>query len=210
MRVLKAVVSLLALDRDGITLSQTTAGAEDLLINGALASSGSVTFSQPHTVSIYGVSDESGRTFTVYGTDRSGTSITEVLTGPTAGATRTGAKLFKTVTRIAVSAATVGLVEAGVIGTGYSRWLFAPNPYKNSAVTLRTFLAGTATYEIQATSMRMNANSSYAGGDNPDDIIVITASGSIAVDENIITPYVAYRIMVTAQNADVTLRLMGP
>ena len=60
--------------------------------------------------------------FTITGTDINGTSQTEIITGPTAGATVTGTKIFKTVTQIesnaAAAAVNVGTKSAYVDLTG--------------------------------------------------------------------------------------------
>lgn len=70
-----------AADADGICASQTpTAGP--LLINGALASGGSVTLDVQRRVLITTVSDESGTSFTITGTNWQGNAISEVVPGP--------------------------------------------------------------------------------------------------------------------------------
>ena len=96
-----------ATDRDRIAASQTPGAAGDLTLTANLTQ-GAATL-----ISIYGGSDESGKTFTVTGTDANGRAMTEAITGPNA-TTVFGAKYFKTVSQIAVSAATTGAVEAGV------------------------------------------------------------------------------------------------
>jgi hypothetical protein len=64
-------------------------------------------------VSIYAASSNAAKTFTIYGTNRFGATITEAITGPGAGATVNGTKNFVTVTRVAIDAASVGNVEVG-------------------------------------------------------------------------------------------------
>ncbi|MDC0457151.1 flagellin [Alphaproteobacteria bacterium] len=59
-------------------------------------------------------SDESGKTFTVTGTGMDGTSLTEVITGPTANATVTGRQIFRTINTVVSSAATAGSITIGV------------------------------------------------------------------------------------------------
>ena len=53
-------------------------------------------------------SDESDKTFTVTGTDMSGNTLVEVITGPEASKTVTGRRIFKTIHSIVNSAATTG------------------------------------------------------------------------------------------------------
>ena len=75
-RSLQAIAPLIpgGLDRDGLALAQTVGGAANLVINGAgvgvSISSGVATFTVFRPVAIFAVSDESAKTFTVYGTDR--------------------------------------------------------------------------------------------------------------------------------------------
>jgi hypothetical protein len=100
-------------DPDGCATSQAVAGAGDLTLNGALASGGVVTFDVPRNVTI----DSSGagdttQTATVYGTDQYGNEMVETIAfnGTTEVA---GNKAFKTITRIAISAALAGNGFAG-------------------------------------------------------------------------------------------------
>ena len=62
--------------------------------------------------------DESGKSFTVVGTDMSGNSQTEVITGPAANATVLGSKTFKTISSITPSANTAGSITMGFTGVG--------------------------------------------------------------------------------------------
>lgn len=101
-------------DADGIAQSQTPAGAGNLTLNGALQLG--KFYSSPVRVSITGGSDESGKTFTVTGKNSAGATITEAITGPNA-TTVFGSTEFAYVTQIAVSAATTGAITAGVQGT---------------------------------------------------------------------------------------------
>ena len=59
-------------------------------------------------------SDESGKTFTVTGTDMSGNALTEIITGPEANKTVTGRRIFKTIHTVVNSAATTGAITIGV------------------------------------------------------------------------------------------------
>ena len=63
-------------------------------------------------------SDESGKTFTVIGTDMSGNAQTEVITGPAANATVIGLKTFQTISSITPSADTSGSITLGFTGAG--------------------------------------------------------------------------------------------
>ena len=67
---------------------------------------------------ISGGSDESGKTFTVIGTDMSGNAQTEVIAGPAANATVIGLKTFQTISSITPSADTSGSITLGFTGAG--------------------------------------------------------------------------------------------
>ena len=67
---------------------------------------------------ISGGSDESGKTFTVIGTDMSGNAQTEVIAGPAANATVIGLKTFQTISSITPSADTSGSITIGFTGAG--------------------------------------------------------------------------------------------
>jgi len=102
-----------ALDADGISAAAAVGEDANLTIGGALASGGSCTFDSGRVVTILSAGDDSGISFTVTGTDVSGDSQTESITGANAG-TATGAKYFKTVTAIAAVGDPAGNVSAGI------------------------------------------------------------------------------------------------
>ena len=112
MRPKLVTFTMAALDRNGISVAQTMGAAGNLTITGVLATGGVATLDVPRRVGIYAAGDESGKTFTVYGTSRNGSTISEAITGPNA-TTVNGTKNYKTVTRVAVDAATAGDVEVG-------------------------------------------------------------------------------------------------
>lgn len=117
MRPKHITYTIAAAAATAVGLAQTKAGAGALLINGLLASAGVATFPIARHVKIAAVADESLITFTVVGTDRYGSAMTEDVIGPTAGAAVSTTKNFKTVTGVSVSAALTGNVT---IGTGNS------------------------------------------------------------------------------------------
>ena len=87
-------------------------GTGNLTLGGASTSGGSATFSKGNKVTITSAGDDSARTFTITGTNDSGQSQNEQITGANAG-TAEGTKLFKTITQISVDGATTGNVTAG-------------------------------------------------------------------------------------------------
>ena len=149
MSRVRKVYSLVATDADGIATSQTPSGAGNLTLDGALTSGGALTLSNQQFVTITGGSDESGKTFTIYGTSEIGSSISEDITGPNAE-TVTSTLCYKTVTRIAVDAATTGAITAGISGSSELPWI----PLSQYIVPFQyeVFVdANNAMYEVQST-----------------------------------------------------------
>lgn len=147
-----AVVSVtpITLDADGISVAQAVAAPGNLLLNGALASGGSVTIDVPRAVSV--TSSDAGdttQTATFYGTDAYGIALVETIAFNGAAAI-SGKKAFKTVTRVAISAALAGNGSAGttdIIGMPYAVTSrnFLQTAYNGAQVTTGTFVAAVAT-----------------------------------------------------------------
>lgn len=103
-----------AADADGVCQSQTPAGGgvQNLTINGALSSGGVATFTAARLITIASASDDSGRTFTVTGTDVNGNAQVETIAGP--ATTVTGTLYFRTVTQVSVDDDTAGAITVGM------------------------------------------------------------------------------------------------
>lgn len=186
------------LDRDGIATAQTTAGAADLTIDGALASGGVATMGNQQIVGIYSGGNLSALTFTVYGTDRNGNSITEAITGPNT-TTVSSTKNFYKVTRVAASGAVASAVEIGVTGLGqsvpYALDLSITPPY--IAVSIGTPTGGT--YKMQYTYENVFAstfpNATVASQNWVDDANMTGKTGAYAT--TLTTPVAAIRFAIT-------------
>tara|TARA_R110001592_G_scaffold109278_1_gene304922 strand:+ start:302 stop:922 length:621 start_codon:yes stop_codon:yes gene_type:complete len=114
-----------AVDADGVSTSQTPSGAGNLTITGALASGGEATLVPARNVTVTsGGSSETGKNFTITGTDVNGNAVSEVIAGPGSSATVSTTKIFKVVTQVYVDAATAGAVTVGS-GTTVSETIFA-------------------------------------------------------------------------------------
>lgn len=103
-----------AVDADGVSVAQTMSGSgsQDLTITGALATGGVATMDVPRHVSITSDADDSGRTFTITGTNTYGDVITEAITGPSS-TTVYGIKQFKTVTTVNIDDDSTGELTVG-------------------------------------------------------------------------------------------------
>lgn len=157
-----------ALVANGICAQQTLAGAGNALLNGALASGGTVTLDVPRNV-IVDAAGAATAVLTVYGTDVYGNSMSEAITlnGTTAVA---GAKAFKTITRIAASAAATDFF----VGTGDVFGLpfrsdsrnYALTAWNGAFVTTGTFVAAVTT--SPATTTTGDVRGTYAVPDAAD------------------------------------------
>ena len=155
---------------NGIALSQSLAGAGNLTLNGALVSGGVATLSPPRRVYITSAGNDAGITFTVYGTDRYGTSISEVMQGANGAATSRGVGYsvndFLTVTRIAASGATASTVTAGTGAVASSPWFGWSHEIAPLQVGIGCEVSGTATATVEHTYDDPNA--AYPGAPQPN------------------------------------------
>ncbi len=116
-------LQLAAAVSNGIALSQTPGGAGNLTLNGSLVTGGVATMDVARRVLISTAGADAGRTFTITGTDRGGNVQVEAITGIATGTSAFTQRDFKTVTKIAVDAATAGAITAGTNGVGSSDWV---------------------------------------------------------------------------------------
>lgn len=156
-----------ALDADGICAQQTLAAAGNALLNGALASGGTVTLDVPRNV-IVDAAGAATAVLTVTGTDVYGIPMSEAITlnGTTAVA---GKKAFKTITSIAASAAATDFF----VGTGDVFGLpiransrnYVQTAWNGAFVTTGTFAAADAT---AATTTTGDVRGTFAPADAAD------------------------------------------
>lgn len=146
-----------ALVANGVATAQAVSGAGNLTLDGSLVSGGVATFDVPRAVSVTSTNaGDTTQTATVYGTDAYGLPQTETISFNGA-ATIPGKKAFKTVTRVAISAALAGNGSAGstdVLGLPYfvgSR-NYILTAYNGAQVTTGTFVAGDTTSPATATT----------------------------------------------------------
>ena len=173
-----------ALDADGISTAAAVGDGASLVIGGALASGGSVTFDQPRNVTILSAGNDSGISFTVTGTDETGDSATESITGANAG-TATGSSYFTTVTAIAAVGDPAGNVSAGS-GTAIAAPMFRGRMRLRGIYAVNTGTAGTTTFRQTSSSgaVKMKFNTVASANttqypDVPDDGILFVAGGYV-------------------------------
>lgn len=184
-----SVGPLTSASANNIATSQTVTGAANVTLNGSLVSGGVATLDKPRQILITNVGNDSGITFTVYGTWIGGQTISETLQG-TSGSSVATTLDFATVTRVATSGSTSASgITVGTNGVAGSRWVrfddFAPGQ-----ITVQGDVSGTVNYSVQTTM------------EDPNDPFNPVAIGSVtwldALDANIVSEstaksgYIAY------------------
>lgn len=138
-------IDLDAVDADGIAQSQTPGAAGNLTLNGALGT----TLDYARQIGITSAGNDSGRTFTITGTDADGKTLVEAVTGPNA-TTVESVGYFKTITTIAVDAATAGAITVGTVDEAASH-MFPLDFYNPYAATVSVDVTGTIDFTVQQT-----------------------------------------------------------
>ncbi len=110
--VTSSFITAAAADPNGISTAAAVGNNAALVIGGALASGGAVTFDAPRNITILSAGNDSGISFTAVGTDETGSAVSESITGANAD-TATGTQLFATITSITAVGNPAGNVSAG-------------------------------------------------------------------------------------------------
>lgn len=143
-------ITLAAASANNIALSQSAAGAQDLTLNGSTVAGGVATLDHQRRVLITSAGNDSGITFTVYGTRKDRGTISEAIAGGNVAAVAT-TQDFLTVTRISTSAATAAAVTVGTNGVGSSPWQMLARDIDPFSVSFACIVSGTVDYTIQYT-----------------------------------------------------------
>ena len=125
----------------------------------------SVSVSIPVQVIVKAGGDESGRTFTITGTNSEDATITEEVTGPNSS-TSTTEQYFKTVTQIAVDAATAGAIEVGTASddnaictsqtpSSAGNLTLTASPFTTAAATVGSIEVGSGTGQYRQSNPTM-------------------------------------------------------
>lgn len=202
---------------NNIAQSQTPGGAGNLTLNGSAVSGGVATLDVARRVLITTTANETAKTFTITGTDRAGRTITETMTGPN---NTTGFTLqdFKTITQIAVSAATTGALTVGTNGVGSSRWIGLNYLVQQFEVSIRVkVVSGSVTYTIEKTNDDLMG--AYTPGNSgpvfvqavlpaivfPDPLL---SQYTISGETNISSPCTAVRATIVAGTGTIDLAVL--
>ena len=194
-----------AADPNGICLDQTTGGAGNLLINGALATGGVATLDVQRRVEAESAADLSGVNFTITGTDEQGRIISETIAGPNAGVSSTVLD-FLTITQIAVDGAVGTNVEVGTNGVGGSIPIPIDMYLTPTNIGLSVEVTGTVNVTVQHTFddiFTSNASAIHDWFDHPT-----LASETTNQDGNLAFPPRAVRLLTNSGSGTCVLNLV--
>lgn len=137
---------LVAASANNIALSQTPSGA--FTLNGSIVTGGVAVLDTARRVLFTQAASESGKTYTIVGTDVNSMPQIELLSAAASATTVQSNLDFKTITSASISSAATGAITVGTSGVASSRWgrldEYAPAP-----VTLQCTVSGTANYTVQ-------------------------------------------------------------
>jgi hypothetical protein len=184
MRPVVITRTLATADADGIAQAQTLVGAGLLTLNGALVVAGVAQLDVQRIVGVASTGDLTGVTFTIYGTDQNGNTISESVVGPNNGTASTALN-FLTVNQVAASGAVGTNVTVGTTSVGAS-----------VAVPLDIYLDPFNTSLFLDVTGTVNITLQYTGDDN-----VLTSAG----------PFVWYdHTDLTGQTTDAVGTIISP
>tara|TARA_R100001369_G_scaffold3271_1_gene10391 strand:- start:172 stop:786 length:615 start_codon:yes stop_codon:yes gene_type:complete len=169
-----------ALDADGISVATSVGNNAALVIGGALASGGAVALSHGRIVTILSAGNDSGKSFTVVGTDINGAAQTESITGANAG-TATGAVFFLTIASITAVGNPAGNVSAGVNASA-ADVVFAGRSRLKGVFLTSTATAGTVDFLKNSPSGTSILGLSSVGDADATRDVVIPDEGVLFVD----------------------------
>jgi|SRR6185312_6607077 len=146
--IVVTVGPLAAASANAIALSQTPAKGP-LTLNGASVVAGIAVLDQARQVLITTTGNESAKTFTIAGTDWSGSAISETVTGPNVG-TAASVLSYKTVTSVTISANAAAALTVGTNGVASSPWVRL-DTWADATVGFQCVASGTVNYTLQQT-----------------------------------------------------------
>ena len=141
-------IALAAAQATAVSASQSP-GAGAILINGLRATSGVATLDSPRRVLFTSGGDDSGITFTVTGTDRSGNPLGETIAG--ANGTAYTTQDFKTVTGVTHTGSVASTLTIGTNGIASSQWCSINYQIPQIEIGFVVTVSGTINYSVEYT-----------------------------------------------------------
>jgi hypothetical protein len=182
--VTSSFITAAAADPNGISTAASVGNNAALVIGGALASGGAVTFDAPRNITILSAGNDSGISFTAVGTDETGSAVSESITGANAD-TATGTQIFTTITSITAVGNPAGNVSAGsgtsccgVISLARCR-LRGIYVVNGSGAATIVFREGSSTGSIRMQFATVAGASTNSYPDVPDDGLLFASGGFV-------------------------------
>jgi len=177
-------------------------------LDGDVVTDGVAILDTARRVIITSAGDDSGITFTVYGTNEYGNLIQETFAG--ANGVASSNLDFLTVTRISSSAATASTVIAGTNDVGSTPWVAVTAHIPTTQLSVAVAVTGTVNYTVEYTYQDVNyaPNSLFAyNRDNivptiwPDTLVQGLAVSAIAVQND---PVWAARVTINSGDGSIS------
>ncbi len=148
--------SLTAASANNIAQSQTPGAAGNFTLNGSTVVNGVAVLDTARQVLLTFAASEVGHNFTLFGTNQSGAPISEVIAGTGIG-TVASVLNYKTITRVAISAAATGAIQIGTNTVGASDWRNLNLGVSPFNVGLAVIISGTVNFTVNYTYEDPNA-----------------------------------------------------
>lgn len=208
---MRPIVVILApvVDADGIALSQTTPGAQDLILNGAFVEDGVAVLAAAQQVSLTSAGNLSGVNFLIVGTDQNGRDISEIIVGPNVSTVQT-TNYFLTVTQITSDAAVASAVEVGSAAQTSSATL--PINWREHNFTLGMFIELSSAAVMNYTAQFTPDNTQKTFDPSWHDTVDLTALSTSPAAGNIVVSVDSVRLIInsfTSGTAKFTVRQGG-
>jgi len=172
-RPVRVTKTLTAASANTIAHSQSPGAAGNLTLTAS-----PVTLDTQRRVLITSGGNDSAINFTIYGTNGGGAVIQEVLAGSN-GSTAQSQLDYKTVTRIAISAASAGTVIAGTSGVGSTHWIAVPSAIPTTELSVAVEVTGTINYTVQYTYQDVNNSPTSFYAYTLDNVVPVTFDDQI-------------------------------
>jgi hypothetical protein len=200
---------LAASSATNIALSQALAAAGNLVLNGATVAGGIATLDVARRVLLTNTGNDTGITYTIFGTNTFGIAISEAFAGPNAGTYQT-INDFKTVTKVSASGAVAANVEVGTSGVASTQWFILDQQRNPTNVGMRFNVTGVVNYSLEETMDDPNviANNPIGGSTEPqsnvppvcfDDAVVSGKTTSLTYQMQ--TTVFAFRLKLNSETA---------
>jgi hypothetical protein len=204
MRPIFITKQLAAAAATGVCISQSP-GAGAIVLNGALVTGGVATFPTQRQVIITSGGNDSGISFTIFGTNDNGVAISETLTGGNVGVA-TSTIDFLTVTSITHTGSVAGTITSGTNGVGCTHPIplaHYKTPFNVSCALEFPTSGSTATVQYTYDDV-FSFSVIQSNGLRWTDMTSLT-SKTTDTDGSLVAPVAAVRMKITTGTAPVTL-----